>query len=258
MISCLMISKNNIYIFKKAVLSFLRQNFKNKELIVVFEKNQQYAKEKINYLKKIKNCKVILVEDGLGLGNLRNIALENAKGDFVIQWDDDEINHPDRIRLQFKNLIYYNAYACYLEDRLHYFYNTNELFIEDGSYGSINDSIKQHCPGSVLMKNKKEFKYKNYLFEGDDIDLMKQIFSKHKIATLPKHYWLYCYTYHGNNTVNFNKHIKIAQEKSYDKNFILKNKQFLIKKLLEIKINLNYNIVDKEKNILFQSGLKFK
>ncbi|QDU73721.1 Glycosyl transferase family 2 [Bremerella volcania] len=41
-----------------------------------------------------------LVPTGATLGELRNLGLSNADGDLIIQWDDDDWYHPDRIRVQ--------------------------------------------------------------------------------------------------------------------------------------------------------------
>src|SRR5436305_1073460 len=36
------------------------------------------------------------------VGDLRNLALEHATGDFIVNWDDDDWHHPRRIEVQMQ------------------------------------------------------------------------------------------------------------------------------------------------------------
>ena len=76
-----------------AAHSFLKQTYYNKELVVV---NDGPYELKIGHPR----VREILVKEKKPLGALRNTGLENAKGDWVIQWDDDDYHHPHRILYQ--------------------------------------------------------------------------------------------------------------------------------------------------------------
>jgi glycosyltransferase involved in cell wall biosynthesis len=220
-VSCLLVTKYPTKMFKRALRCFNRQTHQDKELVVVTEKSSPYAKEKSSLVDK---C--VLVEDGLGLGELRNIAVRNATGNILLQWDDDEINHPLRIEKQVEKLG--NAYACYLQDRLHYFQNTKELYWEDGSYSFVSGrEIKQHCPGTLMMRNTGEYWYESDRSWAEDIELMKRLVPDKEVVMLEDMGWLYVYTYHGSNIVPLKHHWNIARNKTYNKEHLIKNKKIL-------------------------------
>ena len=242
-VSCLLVTKYPIAMFKRAVRCFNRQTHQDKELVVVTEKNSPYAAEKSALVDK---C--ILVEDGLGLGALRNIAMENAEGEVLVQWDDDEMNHPLRIEKQLECLG--DSYACYLQDRLHYFQNTNQLYWEDGSYSFVNEEIKQHCPGTLMMRNTGEFLYQEDRSWAEDIELMKRLVPHKKVSMLEGMGWLYVYTYHGENIVPLNHHINIASKKCYNKDYLLEHKAELRKAVPLLELG--------EVDVMCADGLAYK
>lgn len=81
-----------------AIRQFERQTYQNKELLIV------NTGEKIcpprRSVKEIK-----LTQGELTLGDLRNIALEHAKGDWIMQWDDDDYHAPGRMAYQVRNRV---------------------------------------------------------------------------------------------------------------------------------------------------------
>lgn len=220
MISCLMVTKYDIGTFSKAIRSYVNQTWQEKELVVVFEKTQPYSSEKTKIANSI-GAKIILAEEGLKIGDLRNIAMDNATGDIVLQWDDDEINHPSRIKIQAEKLLSEDAYACFLEDRVHHYQKEKSLYIENGAYSfCLNGHIKQHCPGTLMMLNNKEFRYSSRNW-GDDIEIMKNIAKQKKITTVKSMACLYVYSYHGENTTSYQSHKTLTAKTCYGHQQIL-------------------------------------
>lgn len=71
-----------------AIQSYLNQTYKNTELVIINQDKPFYTKNEV------------LVDKGMSIGKLRNIGLENSSGDLIIQWDDDDYYHPERIKTQ--------------------------------------------------------------------------------------------------------------------------------------------------------------
>lgn len=101
LVSCLMVTADRVDLARRAVQCFVQQTYADRELVVVDDGTADYrpllraaeAFAAVTHV-KLKN------NDRRTLGELRNIAIESAKGDWCIQWDDDEWYHPDRISRQ--------------------------------------------------------------------------------------------------------------------------------------------------------------
>lgn len=78
---------------RKSAADFFRQTWPNRELLVINDGG--YSLSGLG-----DGLREIRVDSGKTLGELRNIGLEAAKGEWIIQWDDDDRHHPDRIRQQ--------------------------------------------------------------------------------------------------------------------------------------------------------------
>jgi len=79
-----------------AVRCFHEQSYGQKELVIINDSGTPLLKNKHPLVKEICLQKNTLIT----LGELRNVGLENASGDLVIQWDDDDWHHPKRIEIQ--------------------------------------------------------------------------------------------------------------------------------------------------------------
>jgi len=77
-----------------SVRSFMGQTYKNKELLIVTDG--------FSLLPQIANAKNIreVRAERQTLGGLRNVALDNCDSPWIIQWDDDDWSHPERIEAQ--------------------------------------------------------------------------------------------------------------------------------------------------------------
>lgn len=81
-----------------AVRCFQEQTWPNKELVIVNHGALSLANGD-------PNIREVRVErpPGMTLGELRNLALEQAQGRFVIQWDDDDFHHRTRIETMMRH-----------------------------------------------------------------------------------------------------------------------------------------------------------
>lgn len=78
-----------------SVVDFARQTWPDRELVVINDGPYSLAG-------LCEGLREVRVPPGKTLGELRNIGLEQARGDWIIQWDDDDRHHPDRIRQQME------------------------------------------------------------------------------------------------------------------------------------------------------------
>jgi glycosyltransferase involved in cell wall biosynthesis len=101
-----MVTADRVDLARRAVQCFVQQTHANRELIVVDDGNADYrpllrAAEAFAPVKHIK----LPNSNRRSLGELRNIAIEAANGDWCIQWDDDEWYHAERVSRQLATAI---------------------------------------------------------------------------------------------------------------------------------------------------------
>ena len=89
-----MVSRGNVEILRHSVNCFLRQTYKNIELIVIL---QNMSPSLRSYFDSIKNAgrpiRIYVIPADLTLGDLRNMAIARARGSLICQWDDDDLHH---------------------------------------------------------------------------------------------------------------------------------------------------------------------
>jgi len=101
-VSCLCVTQNKFELLEQAIDCFLFQSHPVKELVVVYESNNPWIAEAKAKVKEADSVRFIEVpiEPKKTLGELRNISVASSRGEYIMQWDDDDMYHPDRIRLQ--------------------------------------------------------------------------------------------------------------------------------------------------------------
>ena len=89
------------------------------------------------------------------LGKLRNLGLEragSANADYVIQWDDDDYHHPERITFQMSGIA--KGYCTLLSNQLRYDMIDNNAFNFAWTYDSCPG-----IPGTILHPVKNGLQY---------------------------------------------------------------------------------------------------
>ncbi|MDR5658452.1 glycosyltransferase family A protein [Serpentinicella sp. ANB-PHB4] len=74
--------------------NFDRQYYKNKELIIVLNKNTMELDKWQQKAKKYPNVRVYQIDESASLGACKNFALEKAKYDYIAHFDDDDYYSP--------------------------------------------------------------------------------------------------------------------------------------------------------------------
>jgi len=187
-----MITADRKKLAKRSLLSYRRQTYQNKELIIIDDGEDDYnSLFKELSLKEIKYVK-IKKNSGNVLGYLRNLSLEAAAGDFITQWDDDDWYHPDRIQIQVDILL--KGYdACCLSNTL--------MHIDQAPYffHPFISLFKKGTPGSIMHRIDPEIRYPELRRREDDIYLRS--WAKKRYVKLPisyAHLMIRCF--HGHNT----------------------------------------------------------
>lgn len=93
---------------EEAIQSALNQSWKNIEIIAVDDCSSDRTLETLkNLAAQYKEIKVFKNEKNSGIGYVRNRIIENANGEFIVFFDDDDESLPDRLYLQYKRIINY-------------------------------------------------------------------------------------------------------------------------------------------------------
>jgi mannosyltransferase OCH1-like enzyme len=220
-ISCLCVTKNTYNYISRSIECFLNNIYPNKELIVVYESNNEcISKIKTNY--NYDNIKYIEVnvDPKKTLGELRNISIEESTGVYICQWDDDDFHNPLRLWEQYRNCKINNKGGSIL----------NRWVIYDG----YNDKFLTRertdllgWEGTLLYKKNEIKELYPTISQGEDTEFIKKI--EHNISVLDKPE-LYIYCVHSKNTWDywsiFYKITKLAEE--YKEEFNFKFQKILI------------------------------
>jgi len=114
LVSCLMVTRGRSFPARFAVDCFRRQSWPERELVLVCDAPGTPVED---YCRTLGDARIrVVVPDGpaASLGDLRNLSLRAARGDYVCQWDDDDLYHPQRLELGMLLLQSMRADAMFL------------------------------------------------------------------------------------------------------------------------------------------------
>jgi len=189
LISCLCPTKNKPSIVKDAIECFNNQTYPNKELILVTNDKNPH----LSYLETLvcDNVKLVFAPQETVLGELRNISVDNASGEYVAIWDDDDIHHKDRLQMQFDVLAKSKGKeACFLRRVLFHDINSGDKGILKEWWGN---------EASMLALKSAMPRYDDALAIAEDTPV-KVFFLKRGKGMIIQQPQLYVYRFHGNNT----------------------------------------------------------
>ena len=187
-----MVTANRRNLAQRAVQCFLDQTYENKELVIVDDGEEDYAPilnkipaDQVSYIKLEK-------EPDFVLGKLRNKSLEYASGDYLIQWDDDDWYHADRIKIQAE-ILDQGYDACCLSSALMHL--DSPEFMDHPYVGILPDGI----PGSIMHRKSNTIRYPETRRAEDTVYLNEWM--KLRYFKLDDSFnFLFLRAFHGSNT----------------------------------------------------------
>lgn len=193
LISCVMVTRGNMNLIHSSYMGFKNQTWANKELVIVTDNATKQLRELAD--SEPDQIKLIEVDSRHTLGELRNISIAQSKGEFICQWDDDDLYDLRRLSALMKVLIDAGVEAVFL-GRLIMWWESRKL-------ASI--SSWRLWEGSMLARRSALSIYPA-LTKGEDSSMVGSMRKHHPIAVMdfPE---LYCYRVTGENTWD-EKHFK--------------------------------------------------
>lgn len=206
-ISCLCITNNRVALLQKSIALFKAQGYPHKEMVVVYLSTDISTR---HFLRWVSDHEVKAVEvpyeDTLSLGDLRNISIAEASGEYICTWDDDDWFHPDRLRAQYESIVQAGKWANVLLNMVMLDNTCTQAYLS--SQWLWEPSMM--CSKQFIVDNDLVYPSIN---KREDTYFLGKLKAQDVIAPLqdPKLY-IYCYT--GHNTCSaehFKKLFSLAQ-----------------------------------------------
>ena len=193
LISCLMVTRGRYQQARLSIASFLKQTYPNRELVVLDDDSDsrlsEWIKSQANPLLRL----IQLPDERLPLGKLRNFSVDHARGEYVCQWDDDDLNDPLRLEVQLQTMLATDSQASLLARWMIWWPQSQRLAL----------SCYRDWEGSLLCMRSLMPRYPSHFRRGEDTIMLQELIPKVRLARvdLPR---LYLYVVHGANTFEAN------------------------------------------------------
>ena len=200
LVSCIMPTSDRPLFVPKAIEYFSRQDYPNKELIILDDGNRKIK----DFIPSHPNIHYFELEKRMKVGEKRNIAIKNSHGQFIMHWDDDDWYASNRIRYQLQALLEEKADICALRPGLFYevkediFWRYGEDLHEKLYYAGV-------IGGSITYTKKlweRFVRFSSSTNLAEDAQFLKQLPKHTKIIKLPNTICL-IYIRHNHNTWKF-------------------------------------------------------
>jgi glycosyltransferase involved in cell wall biosynthesis len=187
-ISCIMITNDRPLIACKAVDCYQHQTYRNRELVIIDDGSDPTLEQYVESLCD-KTVRFIRLEsEGKALGDLRNMAVKEASGEYVAQWDDDDLSDPYRLEIQMAAIQISNCEVCLLLSHMIWFPERQRLAVSNQRFWESSFVCLKRCVPAYPSLRK-----------GEDTEVIENILLHHRAICIdnPR---LYLYIFHGGNT----------------------------------------------------------
>ncbi len=209
--------------FARSVAAYCGQSHSNKELVIVLDQGEADARAaiaaKVAALGR-PDLRVVEPAGKRSLGALRNVSVDEARGDVLCQWDDDDLHHPQRIERQLAALLASGGTALHLEDALQWFPDSRTLY-----WTNWRATAPKGLPGTLMCRRSAPIRYPETgsdarLGEDSAVSLQLQRLGGFEVLAGAPH--LYVYVSHGANTWGDEHHRMLARELAISKSLLLR------------------------------------
>jgi len=255
-ISCLTVTSNRLVLLKEAIQCYCKQTYPNKELIVVTDGTPRYQQAIRNYIRWLGRDDIRLVcadKAGQTLGALRNLSLDAAKGTIVCQWDEDDLNHPQRLERQFEHLSAARADGCCLTDQLQFFFRERLLYWSDWRTNNVHGT-RNLIPRTLMAYRHTQFRYQEttaLAAKGEDSILLEQIAETGTVTPFQDAGFLNIYSSHDRNVFSEAQQRLIAVYGSRSSDFLREHESILLDALRHYRLPEPYSVVTGDGPVMF-------
>ena len=193
LVSCLMVTRNRLQLARRSLACLQAQTWPRLELVVV-DNGEETCRDLLEPLRTRMEVRYLHVPPvpGRWIGNLRNIALDHANGEYCATWDDDDWFHPTRIEAQMSYLQSHSLMVVTLEQVL--------MHIGTGRFAS-HPFVSIHPDGAphTMLHVRTSQRYQN-LPRSSDVRFHDELRSQLPAGYLGRegsHLYVRCY--HGDN-----------------------------------------------------------
>ena len=195
LISCLMVTANRAHIARVAIECFSDQTWPNKELVIIDDGVEDYSDLIASFecADLVRYIKLQPANPRLSLGELRNLSIEEAHGEWCVQWDDDEWYHPERLAVQLNAAAQADVGASALKWTL--------MHVKDDSAQSLTfrGDSGIATPGTLMFR--KGDVWYPHLARNEDGIFLRDVKVNHGLVVLDEKYsHLFIRVFHGSNT----------------------------------------------------------
>jgi glycosyltransferase involved in cell wall biosynthesis len=208
---------------KSSVGAYARQAYPNKELLVAINGGDADARAAlVDYFDALKrpDIRVLQIDGDLTLGRLRNITLEQAHGEAICQWDDDDLHHPDRLSLQLQALLEGDYEAAYLQDVMQYVPADRSLY-----WTRWSATEAQYHPGTLMARRGAPILYETEGGQaclGEDLKVALALNARGKVRRIDGIAHLFVYTSHGANSWDDGHHKMLRDRLAISRGLLLR------------------------------------
>ena len=232
LVSCLMVTRlapDRMERALAAVAAFQAQDHPARELVVVLDPSAgESVRRRLDDLIASAGPAPVRGAEATGattLGALRNRALAAAAGDYVCQWDDDDIYHPLRLSAQLAALRAGGHEALYLQEVLQYFPASRSLY-----WTNWRATPAGVHPGTLLMRREAPVRYPESGPEsrlGEDLVLARALGERGGLGALAGAPHLFAYVSHGSNSWDDEHHRMLVRELAVSRGVLRRHEQAL-------------------------------
>lgn len=215
-VSCLLVAlpiPQRLRYFSRSVAAYCRQTHSNTELVIVLDEGTADARASIAAQVASLGRQDIRIVEPPGkrsLGALRNVSVDDARGEILCQWDDDDLHHPQRVERQLEALLASGGDAVYLEDAMQFFPDSRMLY-----WTNWRATEAKGLPGTLMCRRAVPIRYPETGADarlGEDSAVALRLQRQGGFHVLTGAPYLYVYVSHGANSWGDEHHRMLARE----------------------------------------------
>jgi len=224
MVSCLTVTLavgERLAHLKRSLETYCRQSYACRELVLVIDggniATRLAIRRAVDDLDR-SDIRIVETHERLTLGALRNVAVNEARGDILCTWDDDDFHHPKRLERQVDVLREQGGLAVCMTEIMQFFPAERRLFLTNW----VGTPLKG-AAGTLMWRKSARASYPE---EGPDANIGEDLVVVAYLQSLGGYHFLqgaphlYVYVSHGQNTCGDDHHRMIARELGVSKRMI--------------------------------------